>query len=485
MKKTETSNNVVNGLFWKFSERFSAQIVSFIVSTLLARLLLPEDYGSVALVLVFIDLANIFVVNGFSTALIQNKNSDDTDFSTMFFCSFGCSIILYILLFIFAENIAAFYKSPILIPVIRILSLKLPLAAINSIQHAYVSRNMLFKKFFFSTIIGTIISGIIGIYMAFKGCGVWSLVAQYLINSVIDMIVIFITIDWKPKWLFSKERAKIMMKFGWHIMIGAFADELYNQARTLIIGKKYTSSSLAYYNKGTQFPRLFLTNINSSISSVLFPAMSNLSDKPDELKNLSRKFIKIVSFVISPMMIGLFVVSPSLISVLLTDKWLECVPFLRIACIMYMLTPINTANLQAIKAIGRSDIFLKIEILKKAIGIAILVISMNFGVYVLALSTILVQVMCNLINIYPNKKLIKYGYLEQMLDIFPSIIVAVVMGIVINLLSFLDVRPILLLVIQVISGGLIYVFISYLVKLESFEVTKNIIKNRIKKGGKY
>jgi len=481
MKSVENNQKIVKGLFWKFSERFSAQIVSFIVSILLARLLLPSDYGIVSLVLVFIDLANVFVVNGFSTALIQNKNSDEVDFSTMFFSSLFISLLFYFIIFCSAGFIANFYDNLLIIPVVRVLALRIPLSAINSIQHAYVSRKMQFKKFFFSTIIGTIFSGVVGIVMALKGYGVWALVAQYLVNSIVDTIVLFFTIGWKPKFLFSYKRAKIMMNYGWKITLGAFVDELYIQVRALIIGKKYNSESLAFYNKGNQFPKLFITNINSSISSVLFPGMSNLSDNKAEVKQLCQKFIKNVSFLISPLMIGLYVVSPALISILLTEAWMPCLPFLRIACINYMLTPINSANLQAIKALGRSDVFLKLEITKKVLGIIILLISMWFGIYVLALSALFVQILCNILNAIPTKKLLGYGYLDQMRDIIPSIGMSIIMGLIICLLEFFNLNNILLLILQVLLGIIIYFALSFCLKNESLYTIINLIRNFMSK----
>jgi len=481
----ENNKKIFSGLIWKFSERFCAQFVSFAISILLARLLLPEDYGVIALVLVFIDIANVLVTNGFSTALIQKKDANDLDFSTMFWSSCAISIFIYCIIFALSGYIAMFYNNSLLTPVLRVLALKIPLSSINSIQHAYVSKKMLFKKFFLSTLIGTIISGVVGIIMAYLNFGVWALVAQYLVNSTIDIIVLFITIEWRPKLMFSILNAKKMLKYGWKITIGSLVDEIYNQARSLIIGKKYDTANLALYNKGNQFPKLMLTNINSAISGVLFPAMCNVNEKKENVRNICRNFIKTVSYIISPMMIGLFVVAPSVIKILLTDNWIGCVLFLRISCITYMLTPINTANLQAIKAMGRSDLFLKIEVLKKVIGIIILLISMNFGIYILAFSTILVQLICNIVNIFASRKIINYGYIEQIMDILPSIAISIVMGIISYYVSFINMNVILLLIVQILLGILVYVVLSKVFKIEGFEMVKRFIKNRIseKKGG--
>lgn len=472
---------IVSGLFWKLAERISAQAVSLIVSIVLARILSPDNYGAVALVLVFIDLANVLVVNGISTALIQKKDADELDFSTMFWVNIVVATVIYMIIFLSAPAIAGFYNNEILVAVTRVLGIKILLAGPNSVQQAYVSRHMIFKKFFFATLVGTVISGIVGIVMAIWEFGVWALVAQYLTNSAIDMLVLFLTIDWRPKLMFSWRRAGRMVGYGWKITVGAIADELYLQARALIIGKRYSAADLAYYNKGDQFPKLIITNINSSISSVLFPAMSNENDKKENVKKLCSSFIKNSSYIISPMMIGMLAVAPALIEVLLGKEWAMSVPFLQIACINYMLTPINSANLQLIKAMGRSDIFLRIEVIKKAVGILILILAMPFGVYVLAFSTIIVQVVCNFINSIPTKRLVGYSYLDQLRDILPSVGLAAVMGGGVYLISFLPLPSVATLFAQGAAGVLIYTGLSKALHVKSYDNAKEVFGKYVKK----
>ena len=227
-------------MFWKFGERIIAQGVSFIISLILARLLLPEQYGTISLVLVFINIANVFVSDGLGESLVQKNDSDELDFSTIFFCSLIIGCFLYILLFIMAPFIAAFYNNTALVPVIRVLSIQIPLSAIKTIQHAYVQKHMMFKKFFFSTLGGTVVSGVIGIIMAYKGFGVWALVEQYLTNSVMDLTILFITVKWRPRFLFSTESAKRLLSFGWKLLAAQFINVLYNELRSLVIGKNYS-----------------------------------------------------------------------------------------------------------------------------------------------------------------------------------------------------------------------------------------------------
>lgn len=476
-----TRNAIFSNLFWKFAERIGAQSVSLIVSIILARLLLPEEYGVVSILLIFINIANVFVSEGFSTALVQKRDADDLDDSSMFFCSLCISIVLYLLFFIGAPYIESFYKMQGLGLLLRILALKLPIAAVNSIQHAFVQRTLQFRKFFFSTLFGTILSGVIGVLLAYLGFGAWALVFQYLINSTVDTLVLFFTINWRPKFIFSWCRAKLLLNYGWKITIGSLLNTIYAESRALIIGKKYSSADLAFYNKGVQFPQLIVTNIDSSIGSVLFPALSKISDEKQELKNVVRRSLRMSSFIIFPCMAGLAAVAVPLISLLLTDKWMFSVYFLQVACITQALQPINTANIQLIKASGRSDIFLKMEITKKISGILILLSTMWFGVKALALGEIIVVVICNIVNAFPNKKLINYGFGEQVKDLLPFASMAIVMHIMLRIISsFLNVGNLTMIIINVIIGILFYSLMCIVFKIEEFNLIKNTISSYMK-----
>lgn len=476
MKKTNgLKGQVFSGLFWKFGERIIAQGVSFIISLVLARILMPEQYGIISLVLVFINLANVFVSDGLGESLIQKHDADDTDFSTMFFCSLGVGMILYIILFLTAPFIAKFYNDPAITAVVRVLSLQVPLSAIKTIQHAYVSKHMLFKKFFFSTLGGTIVSGIIGIVMAYKGLGVWALVEQYLVNSVMDLTILFITVKWRPYLRFSLKSAKVLFSFGWKLLAAQFINILYSEIRSLVIGKVYTNSDLAYYNRGNHFPSLIITNINTSISTVLFPAMSKVNGNVDAVKALTRKSMKMTSYVIFPMMVGMIAVSEPMIRLLLTEKWLGCVPFLQLSCIYWMVQPCQTANVQAIKAVGRSDICLKLEVIKKLIGFSFVVATMFISVYAIVASNTLFAFVSVVINIIPNRRLIHYGFKEQIKDLMPAFILSIIMGLLTYAVIFIGLPDILTLIIQVFVGVSIYLGGSILLKIDSFYEIKNLV----------
>ena len=475
------SKNIVSNFIWRFAERCGAQLVSFVVSIVLARILAPEDYGTIALVTVFTAILQVFVDSGLGTALIQKKDADDLDFSSVFYFNFSMCLVLYAVMFIVAPYIAIFYEDMTLTSVIRVLSLTIVISGVKGIQQAYVSRNMLFKRFFFSTIGGTIFSAFLGIGLAFSGCGVWALVAQQLSNTMIDTLILWITVKWKPKKEFSWKRLRTLFSYGWKLLVSSLLDTVYNNLRNLIIGKMYSSADLAYYNQGDKFPKIIVTNINTSIDSVLLPTMSNEQDDRNRIKSMTRRAIKTSIYVMAPLMMGLAFCAESIVELVLTDKWLPCVPFLRLFCITYMFWPVHTANLNAIKAMGRSDWFLKVEIVKKIVGLFFLLSSMWFGVMAIAYSLLLSSILSQIINAWPNRQLLGYGYLEQVRDFAPGIFLAIGMGICVYFIGFLPLPTIVTLLIQIIIGAVIYIGASALLKLEEFEYILGMVKSFLKK----
>lgn len=472
---------VFKNFIWRFAERCGAQLVTFIVSIVLARILAPEDYGTIALVTVFTTILQVFVDSGLGTALIQKKEADDLDFSSVFFFNFAVCIILYIGMFIAAPFIAEFYNDSSLTSVVRVISLTIVISGVKGIQQAYVSRNMMFKRFFFSTIGGTIFSAIFGIVLAYQGFGVWALVAQQLSNTAIDTLILWLTVKWRPKLMFSWNRLKTLLFFGWKLLVSALLDTCYNNLRNLIIGKMYSSADLAYYNQGDKFPKVIVTNINTSIDSVLLPTMSSAQDDRERVKNMTRRAIKTSTYVMAPLMMGLAFCSVPIVHLVLTDKWLPCVPFLRIFCVTYMFYPIHTANLNAINAMGRSDWFLRLEVIKKIVGMAILLSTMWFGVMAMAYSLLLSSVLSQIINSWPNRKLLGYGYLEQIRDIAPAIILAVIMGICVYFIGYIPLPTIVTLIIQIVAGAIIYIVLSAILKLEEYEYLTGMIKSFLKR----
>lgn len=481
MSDNSIQNKTISNLFWRFSERCGAQLVSFIVSIVLARLLSPSDYGLIALVTIFTTFFQVFVDSGLGNALIQKKDADDVDFSTVFYFNICFCVLLYLLLFFLSPFISSFFGRPELKNVMRVLGLTLIISGFKNVQQAYVSKKLLFKTFFFATLIGTVIAAFVGIFMAYKGFGVWALVAQQLINTSIDTVVIWLVVKWKPKLVFSFSRLKRLLNYGWKILVASLLDTFCHDIRQLVIGKVYTSEDLAYYNKGISFPALITNNLNTSIDSVLLPVMSDTQDDITRLKQMARRSIMTSSYLMWPALIGMAAVSKNLIPLLLTEKWLACIPFLCIACIDNGLRPIQTANLNAIKALGRSDIILKLEIIKKTISISIVFITMPFGVIAIALGSAVYTIISSIINSYPNKKLLHYSFYEQIKDIIPAFLLALFMGGVVFLLPLGNLNIILKLLVQVLSGVLIYLLGSIVLKLESYLFFKQTILKFLKR----
>lgn len=460
--------SVFYNLFWRFAERCGAQAVSLVVSIILARLLAPEAYGTIALAMVFINILQVFVDSGMGTALIQKKDADDLDFSSVFYFNIAACLVLYAGLFLAAPSIAQFYGDPALTALVRALSLTVVVSGVRNIQQSYVSRHLLFKRFFFSTIGSTLASAVVGIAMAYAGFGVWALVGQSLSNVVTGTIILWATVPWRPRRMFSWQRLKGLLSFGWKLLVSSLLDTGYNNLRSLIIGKLYSSADLAYYNQGDKLPNLVITNINASIDSVLLPTMANEQDDPARVRSMTRRAIKTSTYVMAPLMMGLAACAEPLIRLILTEKWLPCVPFLRIFCITYMFWPIHTANLNAIKALGRSDLFLKLEIVKKIVGLTILLCTMWHGVMAMAYSLLLSSVLSQIINTWPNRKLLRYHYLNQLADILPALLLACAMGLAVYCIQFLGWGDLPTLCVQIPVGAALYLAGSALLRLDSF-----------------
>ena len=488
MSDSNLKSKTLSGFFWRFAERCGAQGVGFIVSLVLARLIVPKMFGVVALITVFTNILQVFVDSGLGSALIQKKDADDLDFSSVFYFNFGMCTLLYVGMFFaapFIDKVAYAGKYDNLTSYIRVLSLVLVISGVKNIQQAYVSRKMIFKRFFFATLGGTIMAAIVGISLAFylpPEYRVWAIIAQNLTNKTIDTIVLWFTVKWRPKLMFSFSRLKGLWTYGWKLLCSALIEVGYNNIRQLLIGSLYTSSDLAFYNRGKQFPEIIIANINTSIDSVLFPAMSK--EHKARVKAMTRRSIKISSFIIWPMMMGLVAVAEPLIKLIIGANWLDSVLFLRIFCVTFAFWPIHTANLNSIKALGRSDIFLKLEILKKVVGVTLLLSTIFISVEAMAYSLFVSSVCSQIINTYPNKKLLNYSYLEQLKDIAPCVLISVFMAAVVYLIGLININYIVLLAIQIVAGATIYFGFSALFRIDSLnysiELIKKLYNKRIK-----
>ncbi|MEA5058629.1 MAG: lipopolysaccharide biosynthesis protein [Candidatus Pelethousia sp.] len=477
-RNAATQKSIFSGFGWSYAERMLAQIVSFVVSIILARLLGPETYGILSLVNIFIGIATAITLTGFGSALIQKKEADNLDFSSALYFSFGVSIVAYLVLFFSAPLIAGFFDAQSIAPVLRVLSLSLVLASVNTVQHAYVIRKMQFRLLFISTVCGSIFSATAGILMAYKGFGVWALVAQYLVNSIINTIVLAIISEWRPEKRFSFSRVKTIYGYGWKIIVASVVEAIYRQSRSLAIGKKYTATDLAFYDKGLQFPSLLITNIDSSIANVLMPAISSVQDEKQRVKEMVRRSVKTSSTLLFPLLIGLAVCSKPVVLILLTEKWAASIPYMQLLCLALMMKPIQTANLQGILAMGRSDTYLWLQLSQKTVGVMIIAFTVVFfdSPLVIAAGEVLSYIVFAVINAYPNKKLLNYSVKEQLNDVLPQMILAICMGIIVWVVSFTKLPSLITLVIQVLLGTVTYIGGARVLRMEPFMYLWNLIK---------
>lgn len=472
----------ISGFFYKLMERGAAQVVSFIVQIVLARILMPEEFGTIALLNVMMLVLNVFVTYGFGNSLIVNKNSDNLDFSTCLYFGFVLAIVTYAVVYLLSPYISHFfYRKDELSVLIKVMALSLPISAVNSVQYAYIAKNMQFKLSFIATFIGTALSGVVGIAMAYAGFGVWALVSQYLSNSLFGTISLWLFSKWRPIWAFSFKRLKAIYNYGWKILAVGLVDTLFSQIQSLVIAKKYTRSDLAYYNRGSSFPGFGMAFVEPTISDVLFPALSNCNDNQAMMKSVTRRVIKSSTFLVCGIMCLLAAMAKPLVLVLLTEKWLDCVIFLQIGCVANLFRPLQVINNCVIRASGKSGLLLKLDLLKKGIGLVLLFGSMRFGVVAIAWSLVLTNLISTIINIYPNRDILKYGYWEQLKDILGIIMMGFVMAVVVWAITLLPINNFVILIIQIIVGCALYCFLARLFKAESYLYLKDMTFDMLNK----
>ena len=466
-----------SNFIWRSLERFGANGISLFITIILARLLDPSIYGIVALISVFISILEIFLDSGLGTALIQKKDVGDLDFSTIFYFNVSFSVLLYVLLFFTAPLIDAFYGGIGITPVIRVMGLMLLIGSVKNIQQAYVARNMLFKKFFFATIGGTIGSAFVGIGLAYKGFGVWALVAQYLFNNFIDTLILWLTVKWRPKLLFDLKTLKDLLSFGWKLLVSNLIYKGYEDIRQLIIGRVYTPADLAFYNQGYKIPNLVNGNFDTSFTSILLPAISREQNDPQHVKNMLRRTNQLSQYVIGALRFGVIACAEPLISIVFTEKWLPAVPYLRLFCLGFSWGQMGNANMCVIVALGRSDIRLSIEITKTSIQLIFLIVTSFVSPMAIAIGVLISWHITAFVCTWPNKKLIEYSSLEQMKDLMPGMFIGILMCILVWSISLLGLSDGITLMIQIPTGAISYVVLSMMTKSESFYYILNLVKS--------
>lgn len=480
-EESSIKSKAFSGVIWKMAERMGSQIVSVIVGVILARLLTPEDYSVVAIVSIFFVFCNVFITGGLNTALIQKKDADELDYSTVLFVSLPISIILFLIMFYTAPFIARLYDKDILVPVIRVMSLILIINAYQGVVSAKISNDLAFRKTFVSSLISIVVSAVVGIVMAYKGFGAWALVAQQMSSAIIGSVTLTIVSRIRFNISFSVKRLKGLLDYGWKIFVTSVISVVYDEIKPLIVGLKFSAVDLAYYNKGKSYPQLLNSSICDTISSVLFPVISKFQENKSGVLSIIRRFMGVSSYLIFPVLIGFSVLSDSFIIVVLTEKWLPISPYIKIFCISFLFNIIQTANLQAIRAIGRSDIILKLEIIKKTLFFIVIALFVYFSdsPYMLAVSGIICSLLATVINTYPNRKLIGYKYRYQLADILPNIMISIAMGLIVYCVGLLSIALLPKTVLQVVVGILSYVLLSIITRNGSFKYILNFIKEKI------
>lgn len=476
----DLKSKVIIGVIWRTTEQFGVQIVNFGVAIILARLLGPEAFGTIALLTIFIALSEVIANAGFGQALIQKKDADDLDFNSVFYFSCAVGVLLYLILFFVAPLVAKFYDIPLLKILLRVLSIRVVLDMIGSIQNSYLSRNMLFKKSFFIAFPSTVLAGVVGILMAYLGYGVWALVWSSLSGCLSNLILRWFVIGWRPSLAFSYERLHLLWGFGSKILASNFLDTFFHQLYNIIIGKVYTPKDLAFYAKGDNMPKIGMTCIQGAISSVIFPAFSKIQNDIDKLKEAMHKTMRVASIIVFPMMFGLAMMSKPIILLLLGDEWAQVIPFMQISCVIYAFWPIHAISLQAIQAMGHSNIFLRLEIYKKTLLLLVLFGTFQHSVLMIALGRLIITPLTVVINIRPNIKLIGYSFKDLFCDLYKSIIVSIVFIIVGGVLLILDIPIIYLLIIQILAFTICYLLLLYLLCPNLFMYFKSNLMNKLK-----
>ena len=421
-------NKIIQGIFWQGLERVGNYGISFVVSIILARLLSPEEFGVVAIMTVFISLSNVFIDSGFGTALIQKKDMEEADCCSVFYINIVMAVVLYGVLYLTAPFIADWYETEGLTLYLHVFSLILLIRSFSQVQAALLRKRMLFHLSFRISWIALVISGAAGIAMAYSGCGVWSLIAQQLVNAFVTVVMQWYWVGWRPKWLFDWKRTKELFNFGWKMFCSGFLDTLYNDIYSIVIGKIADLKMLSFYDRGKQYPQLGMGIFNSTIGSVLLPAFSELQNDRKKMKELARRGLKNIMFLVTPALAFLFVFADSITILLLTEKWLPSVIFMRLCCITFFFWPFHTTNLQIITACGRSDVFLVLEIIKKIQAIIVIAITYRFGVVTMVSAGAAMGLVGMIENAWYNKNLIDYSPWQQLWDIAPVTIIAVVVS---------------------------------------------------------
>lgn len=486
MKKKNNTlrQQVFSGMVWRFMERGCVQVISFVLQIVLARLLEPEDYGVLAVLNVFISFSTTLINNGLGNAIIQKKDADEVDFNTIFYIQLGLAGVLVILLNIFSPYIASYYNDESLSIYLRVMSVILILEALASIQMTALRKSLQFKKSFYANVIGTVTSGVVGVAMALKGFGCWALIGSQISMKVALFLTYFFMVKWRPKAMFSFKRFKSLFSYSWKLTVAWLIGTLHQNVFTLVIGKRFSKTVLGFYDKGQNLPNTMKTTVNETISTVMFSALAKIQDDKEKMKESTRKMMSLTAFIIFPVMAGVAGVSKSFVYIFLTEKWAPCIPMMQLFCISLGINIISTTNMQSFNALGKSDVFMKLEIIKRSLSLLVLLLTSHINIYAVIIGLACMGVFSLVYNIFPNRKLIGYTLKEQIEDMLPSLILSVVMFLIVWQFDRLNMSFYIKIILQVLTGIVFYGGVSYLLKIKAMKYAIEEVENLLKSRGK-
>jgi teichuronic acid exporter len=472
----------VKGLFWSFIDNFSSQGITFIVGIILARLLEPKDFGLIGMITIFIAISQSFIDSGFSQALIRKNDCKQEDYSTAFYYNIIVGFIFYFILFFSAGAISSFFNEPQLLLLVRVIGINLLINSAGLIQRTTLTKKINFKLQTKISIISSVLSGSVGITMAFMGWGVWSLVWKTISQNIFTILLLWFWNNWIPTFSFSIKSFKEMFGFGSKLLLSGLIDTIYKNGYYFVIGKFFSANELGYYTRADQFSQLPSSNLTGVIQRVSYPVLSTIQNDPKRLKKAYQKLIKSTMFITFILMIGLAAIAKPLILTLIGEKWLPSVVYLQLLCFSGILYPLHALNLNILNVKGRSDLFLKLEIIKKILAVPIIIIGIFLGVREMIIGMILISFIAYFLNSFWSGKLVNYPVKEQIKDILPMFFLAIFMGVIISIPAyFLSLKSVYILLIQISLGALIIISISKLLKIEAYMEIRKIMINAFSK----
>lgn len=472
-------NKTIKGTIWSSLERFSVQGIQFVVMIIMARILSPADYGLVGMLAIFIAVSQSLIDSGFSQALIRKQDRSEIDNSTVFYFNIGVGILLYLVLFFSAPLIAGFYNEPLLVPITRIVGLSLVFNSLAVVQRALLTVNLDFKTQAKASFVGAIISGAIGISMAYTGFGVWAIVWQQISNLAVVTILLWILSHWKPIWAYSRQSFRELFGFGSKLLASGLLDTIFRNLYLIVIGKFFKASDLGYYTRAHQFTDFASSNITGIFQRVTYPVLCRIQDDDSRLSDVYRRLLKTSAFIIFPLMMGMAAVAKPMVISFLTEKWLFSAVLIQIICFSMMWYPVHAINLNLLQVKGRSDLFLKLEIIKKVLTVIVLCITLPMGLIPLCIGTIFSSIISLVINTHYTGKLIHLGFFKQMKDLLPTLLLSLATGAVVYLtVTYIPMESWLALAIGVVEGILLYIGLAKIFRFSEFSELLSIIRRK-------